>query len=242
MKCVRCGSELNIIKNSCAVCGCGYMPVCTGCAYIAPDFSAVCNSCGGEVLPVWNPSVDELQALGIHCFMPYTDDRVYDIYLGGNRDGGGYVFHNMAGYTGPSEETLILPSMVDGRFITGIWNEFFCIGDDFSPEAYDGTFERMYPIKKIIVSEGIKEAGIYAFFGCCGLNTLVLPKSMKKMKYDFADLFNNGLDFFPNGKVRGPITVCYRGSERDWAGVSVTNLFIDYVNKGYVKLLFDYKD
>jgi hypothetical protein len=65
---------------------------------------------------------------------------------------------------------------------------------------------------------------------------------MKKMMYDFADLFAGGLDSFPNGRSRGPVTVRYRGGERDWAKVAVPNLFNDFVNKAYVKLEFDCED
>jgi len=244
MRCASCGGDIRENAGKCTACGTAYVPLCADCGYPAVDLKTrgPCPNCGGEMLPVWNPTVDELLRLGIRCFLPYTDDRIYDIYLGGNRDGGGYVFHNTAGYTGPPVETLVLPSLVEGRPIVGIWNEFFCTGNDFAPEAYDRTFERMYPIKNIIVSEGIREAGIYAFFGCCGLKTLVLPKSMKKMMYDFADLFAGGLDSFPNGRSRGPVTVRYRGGERDWAKVAVPNLFNDFVNKAYVKLEFDCED
>ncbi len=238
MKCAKCGIELPACSDRCGSCGTSYARICPGCGPAESEEAKTCAMCGGPLVSVWNPTIAELQALGIHCFMPYTDDRIYDIYLGGNRDGGGYVFHNTAGYTGPSVETLVLPSMAEGRPIVGIWNEFFCVGEDFAPDAYEKTFERMYPIKNIIVSEGIKEAGIYAFFGCCGLETLKLPLSMKKMMYDFADLFSNGLASFPNGRPRGPVTVLYAGSERDWSGVAVPNLFNDFVQKGCIRLVF----
>lgn len=228
MKCVRCGTELAEGKTQCAQCGALYI-----------QRSEECGHNGNRVSLIWNPTKEELGELGMRCFVPYMDDRIYDIYLGGLRDGGGYDFKSKAGYTGPSLETIVLPSMVEGLPIIGIWNEFFCAGIDYAPQNYEKTFERMYPIKKIVVSEGIREAGIYAFFGCCGLETLYLPKSMKKMMYDFSDLFPNGLEPYPNGKPRGPVTVCYAGSERDWAEVAVPSLFNEYVNKGYILLQFD---
>ncbi len=242
MKCARCGTMLPDEKLTCDKCGTSYIPRCMDCGYIAGSNMEHSPDCPGKLLPVWNPSENELLSLGIRCFMPYTDDRIYDIYLGGNRNGGGYDFRSKAGYTGPSLETVVLPSMVAGMPIIGIWNNFFCIGEDFAPEIYEKTFERMYPIKNIFVSEGIREAGIHAFFGCCGLETLVLPKSTKKMMYDFLDLFPNGLNPFPNGKARGPLSICYRGSEQDWANVSVPTLLNDMVKKGYIELIFDYID
>lgn len=242
MKCIRCGADLpeNII--TCDKCGASYVLRCMDCGYISGSDIEHGTACAGQLLPVWNPSEDELLSLGIRCFMPFTDDRIYDIYLGGNRNGGGYDFRNKPGYTGPSLETVVLPSMVAGMPITGIWNNFFCTGEDFTPNAYDKTFERMYPIKNIIVSEGIREAGIHAFFGCCGLKKLVLPKSMKKMMYDFLDLFPNGLDPYPNGKERGPLTICYRGSEQDWTNVTIPTLLNNLMQKGYIELEYDYKD
>lgn len=241
MKCAKCGAVLTLNKQLCSVCGTNYIQACTLCGREADGEMSTCPSCGGETGLIWNPSIAELQELGIHCFMPYTDDRIYDIYLGGNRDGGGYVFHNTVGYTGPVKETIVLPSFVEGRPIYGIWNEFFCIGDDLFPHIYNQTFERLYPIKTVIVSDGIKEAMIYAFTGCFGLETLVLPKSIKKMHYDFFELFKNGLCELPNGETRKPVTICYKGSRDEWDRVALPSLLNDFVGKGYIRLVFNYK-
>jgi hypothetical protein len=242
MKCAVCGEELSPNSRLCTGCKTKYIHACTICAKEAAVTAATCPDCGGAVDLIWNPSVEELTALGIHCFIPYTDDRIYDIYLGGNRDGGGYVFHNTVGYTGPIKETIVLPSMVNGRPIYGIWNEFFCTGDALFPDAYNKTFERLYPIKHIVVSDGIKEAGIYAFTGCFGLETLTLPKSMIKMHYDFYELFKNGLSLLPNGETRKPVSIHYKGSKEEWERVALPSLFNDFVGKGYIKLVYKHKD
>ena len=208
--------------------------------YFVSDIEHGTACAAGQLLPVLeSPRMNA--SLVLRCLHAFTDDRIYDIFLA-HRNGGGYDFRNKPGYTGPSLETVVLPSMVAGMPITGIWNNFFCTGEDFTPNAYDKTFERMYPIKNIIVSEGIREAGIHAFFGCCGLKKLVLPKSMKKMMYDFLDLFPNGLDPYPNGKERGPLTICYRGSEQDWTNVTIPTLLNNLMQKGYIELEYDYKD
>ena len=110
----------------CPNCGAEYRPVCIRCQAVVPVGSGACPICGGEVLPGWNVSREEMERRGMRAFMPYMPEHNYDIYLGGNPDGGGYVFHNDPGFTGPVPERLVLPGLAEGVPIYGIWNEFFC--------------------------------------------------------------------------------------------------------------------
>lgn len=234
MKCEHCGADLR--DGGCPVCGAEYRPVCIHCQAVVPLGSERCPACGGEVLPGWNVSREEMERRGIHAFLPYTPEHNYDIYLGGNRDGGGYVFHNDPGFTGPVPEILVLPGLAEGRPIYGIWNEFFCVGDAFTPANYDAAFRRMLPLNTIIVSNGIREAFTYAFFGCCGLETLVLPRTIRKMFYDFYDLFTDGVSPLQNGFYKKDVTIRYRGAREEWEKVALTSRFWDYVELGRIRM------
>jgi hypothetical protein len=212
--------------------------VCIRCQAQVPPGSGVCPACGAQVLPGWSVTREEMAAMGCHVFMPYPAEHNYDIYYGGNPDGGGYVFHNDVGYTGPVTDTLVLPGLVEDVPIYGIWNEFFCLGDQFAPDRYDETYRRMLPLKTIIVTNGIREAFTYAFFGCCGLETLVLPRTLRKMFYDFYDLFTDGHSPLMNGCMKSDVTVRYRGSREEWERVEVTSRFQDYVRMGRIRMEF----
>ena len=236
MICEHCGNPIS--GGVCPACGAEYRPVCVRCQAIVPPGSESCPVCGGEVLPGWNVSREDLARRGMHAFLPYTPERNYDVYLGGNRDGGGYVFHNDPGFTGPVPEKLVLPGLVEGIPIYGIWNEFFCVGDAFTPDRYDETFRRMLPLKTLILSNGIREVFTYGFFGCCGLETLVLPRTIQKMFYDFYDLFLDGTSPLQNGYFKQNVTVRYRGSREEWDRVILTSRFRDYVEMGRIRLEF----
>ena len=237
MICEHCGGLVQ--EGRCRECGAEYRPVCIRCQACVPVGSERCPVCGGTVLFGWNITREEMERRGIHAFLPYTPDHNYDIYLGGNRDGGGYVFHNTAGYTGPITETLVLPGLVEGRPIYGIWNEFFAVGDEFAPDSYDAAFQRMLPMKTVIVSNGIREAFTYAFFGCSGLETLVLPRTLRKMFYDFYDLFTDGVSPMQNGFYKKDVTVRYRGTREEWEKVALTTRFRDYVEQGRIHMEYE---
>jgi len=236
MKCEHCGAELR--NEKCPVCGAEYRPVCIHCQAPVPPGSPVCPACGGEVLLGWNASLEELERRGIHAFLPWMSEHNYDIYLGGNRDGGGNDFHNTVGYTGPIGETLVLPGLAEGRPIYGIWNEFFCQGDEAIMNGFESLFQRMLPLKTIIVSNGIREAFTYSFFGCCGLETLVLPRTLQKFFYDFYDLFLDGTGPLENGFYKRDVTIRYRGTREEWERVAVTSRFQAYVDMGRIHLDF----
>lgn len=237
MKCELCGSELEKSDLRCPGCGATYTRVCQSCGAVMEPAAAVCPVCGGEGLPGLSMTRGEMIKAGLKCFMPYAGDRVYEIYLGGNQDGGGWVFHNLPGYThDPPEARVVLPSLVEGRPIYGIWNEFFCVGEEFTPEMQPATYARMMPIREIVVSNGIKEAFTYAFFGCAGLELLELPRSLKSMKNDFYDLFMDGKEPMGNGVKKCPITIRYRGTEEEWRKVAVTSRFNDYVARGCIRM------
>lgn len=240
MKCVKCFSELKEDEKICSVCGTERVTACMSCGKKALPGRTVCPDCGGEILPVYEMSVAQMKKEGFHCFLPFTEDRIYDIFLGGNHDGGGYVFHTTVGYTGEAKETVVLPSMVDGHMIHGIWNEFFCNGDCFFPGTYQDTVDRMINIKKIVVSNGIKDIWTFAFIGCCGMETLVIPTSVTRMKYDFYDLLSNGLEQLRPGHERKPITICYRGSREQWEKVDVSSNLGIFQDKGYIIMRYDY--
>ena len=236
MNCEHCGKPLK--GAVCPACGAEYLPVCIHCQAAVPAGSERCPVCGSEVLPGWNVSREEMERRGMHAFMPYTPEHNYDIYLGGNPDGGGYVFHNDPGFSGPVPEKIVLPGLVEGRPIYGIWNEFFCVGDEFTPDRYDETFRRMLPLKTIIVSNGIREIFTFGFFGCCGLEILELPRTVQKMFYDFYDLFTDGASPLQNGFFKKDVTIRYRGSREEWERVAVTSRFNDYVKMGRIRLVF----
>ena len=120
----------------------------------------------------------------------------------------------------------------------GVWNEFFCTGDEFTPDRYDGTFHRMLPLKTVVISNGIREIFTYGFFGCCGLETLVLPRTLQKMYYDFYDLFLDGTSSLQNGFYKKDVTVRYRGSRAEWDRVARTSRFNDYVEMGRIRMEF----
>jgi len=238
MNCEICGAPLDEETLRCTGCGAVYTRVCTHCGSAMGVRDEACSFCGGrEGLPGLNRTLDEMKAAGMKCFMPYTVDRNYNIYLGGNQDGGGYVFHNLPGYTHvPPERRVVLPSLVEGRPIYGIWNEFFCVGDEFIPALQAKTYARMMPIREIVVSHGIQEAFTYAFFGCAGLEVLDLPRSLKAMKNDFYDLFIDGQEAMGNGVKKTPITIRYHGTEEQWQQVAVTSRFWDYVQMGCIRM------
>ncbi len=237
MKCERCFTELDAHLR-CPGCGAKYTPVCVHCGAALEEGEGRCKRCGGEdILPGLDMTREELAAAGIRCFMPYAGDRVYDIYFGGNHDGGGWEFHNVRGYVRePPEARVVLPALVEGRPIYGIWNEFFCVGDEFVPGLQEAAYERMMQIREIVVSNGVREAFTYAFFNCAGLETLELPRSMTIMKYDFYDLFMDGQEPMGNGVKKTPVTIRYRGTEEDWRQVSVTSRFWDYVDMGCIRM------
>ena len=237
MKCELCGAELDAVTLRCPSCGAKYTMVCVGCGKALGPGEERCPDCGEEALPGLDMSREEMAAAGLKCFMPYSDDRVYKIYLGGNMDGGCWVFHNLPGYTRvPPQERVVLPALVEGYPIYGVWNEFFCVGDEFMPGLQAATYARMMPIREIVLSSGIREAFTYAFFGCAGLETLVLPRSLESMKNDFYDLFMDGQEAMGNGVKKTPITIRYRGTEEDWQKVAVTSRFWDYVAMGCIKM------
>lgn len=242
MKCVCCGRELAESDKICPSCSTRRVTACMSCGKIDTEGRELCPECGGEILPVYDLTVEEMQQRGFHCFLPYTEDHVYDIYLGGNHDGGGYVFHTSVGYSGPLTETVVLPSMLNGHMIRGIWNEFFCNGDCFFPSVMQQTIDRMLNIKNIVVSNGIRDIMTFAFIGCCGLEKLVLPKSVVRMKYDFYDLLSNGLEQLRPGRERKPITICYRGSREQWEKVDISSSLTEYRDKGYIIMSYDHTD
>lgn len=236
MNCVRCGAELDPKTLLCPECGARHIRVCNHCGRAQDPAAERCGTCGGETAAALDMTREEMTAAGLKCFMPYVKDHNFDIYLGGNLDGGGYVFHNLAGYTAPPAERVVLPGSVEGYPIFGIWNEFFAVGDEFAPELQQATYARMMPIREIVVSPGIREAFTYAFFGCAGLEVLELPKSLISMKNDFYDLFIDGKEAMGNGVVKAPITIRYHGTAEDWERVGVTSRFQDYVRMGCIRM------
>ncbi len=236
MNCEHCGAELR--EGNCPSCGAEYLPVCIHCQAMIPTGSEVCPSCGGEVLLGWNVNAEEMECRGIRAFLPYRDEHNYDIYLGGNRDGGGNDFHNTVGYSGPIKEKLVLPGLAERRPVYGIWNEFFCQGDEALLSSADAAFRRMLPLKTIVVSNGIREAFTFSFYGCCGLETLILPRTLKKLFYDFYDLFGDGISPMSNGFYKSNVTVRYRGTREEWERVIRTSRFEEYVVKGRIRMEF----
>ena len=240
MNCEICGAALNAETLLCPDCGAKYTRVCVHCGAAAEAGETVCPVCGGDTVPGLDMTRAEMVAEGMKCFMPYSTERVFHIYLGGNQDGGGYVFHNLKGYTAdPPKARLVLPGLVEGMPIYGIWNEFFCVGDEFiDPQEQAAAYERNMQIKEVVVSNGVQEAFTYSFFGCAGLEVLELPRSLRAMKNDFYDLFMDGKETMGNGVKKTPITIRYHGTAEDWAQVAVTSRFTDYVNLGCLKLEF----
>ena len=239
MKCELCGKELDAITLRCPGCGAKYTRVCVDCGAAAPASEERCPRCGGETLPGLDMTRREMAEAGIKAFMPYTYERVYRIYLGGNPDGGGVFFHNTPGYTHvPPRERVVLPALVEGLPIYGIWNEFFCVGDEFVPALREATYARMTPIREIVVSNGIREAFTFSFFGCAGLETLELPRSLESMKYDFYDLFLDGEEPMGNGVKKSPVTIRFRGTEEDWGKVAVTSRLQSYIAMGCIRMEF----
>ncbi len=236
MKCELCSAELGADLR-CPACGANYVPVCLGCGRVLPKEARRCPDCGGEALPGLEMTRAELRKAGLKCFMPFTQDRNYDIYFGGHNDGEGYLFNDIKGYTREIPESrVVLPSVAEGLPIHGVWNAFFCAGDDFLPELAEATFERMTAIREVVLSNGIREVMSYAFLGCAGLENLELPRSVRIMKHDFYDLFTDGQQPMGNGVWKSPVTVRYRGTEEDWQKVAVTSRFWDYVQRGYIKM------
>ena len=195
--------------------------------------------CGAEALPGLEMTREELQASGLKCFMPFTQDRNYDVYFGGHNDGEGYLFNDIKGYTREMPEArVVLPSVVEGWPIYGVWNAFFTTGDDFLPELEEETYARMMELHEVVLSNGIREVMSYAFFGCAGLETLELPRSIKSMKHDFYDLFLDGETPMGNGLMKSPVTIRYRGTEEDWQKVAVTSRFWEYVERGFIRMAY----
>ena len=235
MNCEICHSELGEDLR-CPSCGAKYARVCPDCGRVLGEERA-CPDCGEPGRPGLEMTRQEMLAAGMKCFMPYSDDRVYKIYLGGNLDGGGWVFHNRPGYfRDPPQERVVLPSVVEGMPIYGVWNEFFCVGDEFMPQTQQATYARMMKIREIVVSCGVQECFTYSFFGCAGLEVLDLPRSLKSMKNDFYDLFMDGREPMGNGVKKSPVTVRYHGTEEDWRKVAVTSRFWDYVDLGCLRM------
>ena len=237
MKCELCGAELDALTLRCPGCGAKYTPVCAGCGKVLEPGASRCPDCGEEALPGLEMTRAELREAGLKCFMPFTQDRNYDIYFGGHNDGEGYLFNDIKGYTRETpERRVVLPSVTEGLPIFGVWNAFFSTGDDFLPENADETYARMTAIHEIILSNGLREVMSYAFFGCAGLEVLELPRSVKSMKHDFYDLFTDGEEPMGNGVKKGPITIRYRGTQEDWRKVAVTSRFLEYVRRGFLRM------
>ena len=237
MKCELCSAELDALTLRCTSCGAKYARVCLGCGKVLPPASACCPDCGEEALPGLEMTRQEMLQAGIKCFMPFVGDRVYDIYFGGHNDGEGYLFNDIKGYTRAIPQArVVLPSVTEGILIYGVWNAFFCTGDDFLPELAEDTYARMTAIREVVLSNGIRDVMSYAFFGRAGLEVLELPRSIRNMKHDFYDLFTDGNEPMGNGVKKAPITVRYRGTEEDWRKVAVTSRFWDYVDMGCIKM------
>ena len=237
MKCELCSAELDAVTLRCTSCGAKHARVCAGCGKVLPPESAYCPTCGDEALPGLEMTRQELLQAGIKCFMPFTQDRNYDIYFGGHNDGEGYLFNDIKGYTHePPQERVVLPSVVEGYPIYGVWNAFFSTGDDFLPELEEATYARMMDLHEVVLSNGIRDVMSYAFFGCAGLEALELPRSVKSMKHDFYDLFTDGNEPMGNGVKKTPVTIRYRGTEEDWQKVAVTSRFWEYVDKGFIRM------
>ena len=237
MKCELCGALLDAETLCCPACGAKYAWLCPDCGEPLPGGEERCPRCGERALPGLEMTRQELQEAGLKCFMPYAGDRVYQIYYGGHNDGEGYVFRDRRGYTHePPQRRVVLASLVEGHPIYGVWNTFFCAGDELMPEQQEATYERMMAIREIVLSNGIQDVMTFAFFGCAGLELLELPRSLKNMKNDFYDLFKNGQDVMGNGVRKTPITVRYRGTEEDWRKVAVSSRFWDYVDLGCIRM------
>ena len=239
MKCELCGGELDAVTLGCPSCGAKYRMVCLGCGKVLGPEAARCPDCGEEALPGLEMTRAELTAAGLKCFMPFTQDRDYDIYFGGHNDGEGYLFNDIKGYTRePPQERVVLPSVAEGLPIYGVWNAFFSTGDNFLPELMEATYARMMAIHEIVLSNGLRDVMSYAFFGCAGLETLELPRSVKSMKHDFYDLFTDGKEPMGNGLMKTPVTIRYRGTEEDWQKVAVTSRFWEYVERGFIRMAY----
>ena len=240
MKCELCGAELDEKTLRCPACGAKYTAVCQHCGRALPAGEFRCPVCGGEGLPGLDMTREEMRAEGIRCFIPYANERDYRIWFGGNRDGGGGDFQNVPGYTRvPPRERIVLPALVEGLPIYGVWNEFFCTGAEFAPERRAAVFARMTPIREIVLSNGIREAFTYAFFCCAGLELLELPRSMLAMKYDFYDLFMDGKEPMGNGQQKRPVTIRFRGTKEEWGRVAVTSRFQEYIRMGCICMEYE---
>ena len=238
MKCCCCGAELDSVLH-CPVCGASHKTVCPNCIAEISDRAGSCRICGEERIPAWNVSREEMKRLGIHAFMPYRMERNNDIYLGGNRDNGGYDFQNYVGYHGELREKIVLPGLVESLPVFGIWNEFFCLGSEFAPNTYRQTFERMSRLKIIEVGNGTREIFTYAFYGCCGLERLILPRTLKTLYYDFYDLFTDGEKPMQNGVFKTPVTIEYRGSREEWERIGKTSRILDYIKMGKIVMQYN---
>ena len=237
MKCEICGAELDPVTLRCAACGAKYTRVCLSCGRAMAAGEAKCAECSGEGLPGLDMTREEMLAEGIRCFIPYLNERDYRIWFGGNRDGGGGDFQNVRGYTRvPPRERVVLPALVEGLPIYGVWTEFFCIGAEFAPDRREAVYARMAPIREIVLSNGIREVFTYSFFGCVGLELLELPRSLIAMKNDFYDLFLDGEEPMGNGVKKSPLTIRYRGTAEEWGRVAVTSRFEEYVRKGCIRM------
>lgn len=238
MKCENCGAELRDGLR-CPVCGAEHKMICPDCLTEIRDRPGVCRLCGKELIPAWNVNRTELEDRGIHAFMPFRMERNTDIYLGGNPDDGGYAFENAAGFRGKFTRKIVLPGLVEGYPIYGIWNEFFCVGRDFAPERYDETFDRMKTLEVVEVTNGTRELFTYALYGCCGLQRLILPRTLKTMYSDFYDLFTDGISPMKNGIRKSPVTIQYRGSREEWEKVAKTSRIEQYIDLGKVIMEYD---
>ena len=132
----------------------------------------------------------------------------------------------------------MLPSVVEGLPIYGVWNTFFSAGTEFTPEQQESTYERMMAIHEVVLSNGIQDVMSFAFFGCAGLELLELPRSIKSMKHDFYDLILDGKTPMGNGLMKSLITIRYRGTEEDWRKVSVTSRLEEYIAMGRIRMEF----